>query len=256
MAWGKAKVLIVLPAYNAAKTLEATVREIPKELCRDILLVDDGSQDQTFALAQSLGLRAIRHGANRGYGANQKTCYLEALKTDAQVILMIHPDYQYDPGLTPYLVGLIRDGICDVVLGNRIRTRREALAGGMPVYKYLANRALSLLENLWMGQNLGEWHTGLRAYSRKVLETVRWEDNSDDFVFDQQMLFQISLAGFRIGDIPTPARYFSEASSIHFRPSLLYGLQTLGWLLLAVLYRWRIYRHPRLAPKKPLQQKC
>jgi hypothetical protein len=186
------------------------------------------------AVAESMGLQVIRHAVNRGYGGNQKTCYRAALEAGAEIVVMIHPDYQYDSRLVPYLTGLLKDDVCDVVCGNRIRTRREALEGGMPVYKYIANRFLTAVENLLMGQNLGEWHSGMRAYRRRVLETIPWEHNSDDFVFDCQFLVQAAAFGFRLGDIPVPARYFAEASSINFRRSLRYGLHSL--LVIAQYY--------------------
>lgn len=232
------KVIAVMPAYNAEKTLEATVRDIPAGTVDTIILVDDNSQDNTASLAKSIGLKVIRHEQNLGYGANQKTCYREALKDGADIIVMIHPDYQYDSRLTPYLVGLIKDGVCDVMLGSRIRTRKEALSGGMPLYKYFFNRLLTVLENVVLGQNLGEFHTGFRAYSRKVLETIPWEKNSNDFVFDQQFLMQAVWFGFKIGEIPVPARYFAEASSINFRRSVVYGLATLKNLVFYILAHW------------------
>ena len=179
----KPKVIVVMPAYNAEKTLERTVADIPPGSVHQIILVDDCSKDQTVAIARRLGLTVIEHTKNRGYGGNQKTCYDAALKAGADIVVMIHPDYQYDARLVPYLTGLLRDDICDVVLGNRIRTRHEALWGGMPAYKYISNRFLTAVENFFMGQNLGEWHSGLRAYNRKVLETIPWERNSEDFVF-------------------------------------------------------------------------
>jgi len=221
------KILVVMPAYNAGKTLEATVRTIPSELEAEILVVDDASRDETVSLAQKLGLKVIVHPHNRGYGANQKTCYQEALKTEARIIVMIHPDYQYDARLIPALILPLELGVCDLMLGNRIRTRREALQGGMPRYKYFSNRFLTMLENLALGQNLGEFHSGMRAYTREVLETIPWKNNSDGFVFDQQFLIQSTFFKFRIGDIPVPAKYFKEASSIGFIRSFLYGLGTL-----------------------------
>ncbi len=235
------KVVAVLPAYNAERTLERTIKDIPPGAVDEIVLVDDCSRDGTAALSRRLGLATIVHPENRGYGGNQKTCYAEALRRGADVVIMIHPDYQYDARLAPYLAGLIKDGLCDVVLGNRIRTRAEALAGGMPAWKYIANRGLTVFENLCLGQNLGEWHSGLRAYSREVLETLRWEENSDDFVFDQQFLVQAAALGFRLGDVPVPARYFPEASSIGLRRSIVYGLSTLGVLARYALHRlgWR-----------------
>jgi glycosyltransferase involved in cell wall biosynthesis len=224
---GRSRVMAVMPAYNAALTLERTVADIPPGSVHDILLVDDGSQDDTVALARGLGIRVIQHPQNRGYGANQKTCYRAALETDADIVVMIHPDYQYDSRVIPQLVALIELGICDVMLGSRIRTRGEALRGGMPVWKYLANRALTMVENMALGQNLGDFHSGLRAYRREVLETIPFLANSDDFVFDSQFLVQCVHFGYRLGDVPVPVRYFAEASSIDFRRSVRYGLGTL-----------------------------
>jgi len=245
----KPKIIAVLPAYNAEKTLEKTVRDIPAGSVDEIILVDDSSQDGTAELSRKLGLATLVHEKNRGYGGNQKTCYTEALKRGADIVIMIHPDYQYDARLTPYMTGLIAAGVCDMVCGNRIRTRVEALAGGMPLYKYFANRVLTLLENLLSGQNLGEWHSGLRAYSRKVLETVRWENNSDDFVFDQQFLIQAACCGFRMGDIPVAVRYFPEASSINFKRSLVYGLSALVLLGKYLLHRIGLVHVTLLTPK-------
>lgn len=222
------KKIIVLPAYNAEATLEATVRSLPPGAFDEVLLVDDCSSDGTFGLAERLGLDAVRHDENRGYGGNQKTCYARALERGADIVVMLHPDYQYDPRVIPFMTGIIEAGVCDVVLGNRIRTRAEALAGGMPVYKYLFNRALTVLQNFAAGQNLGEWHSGLRAYSRAALERVNWRSNSDNFVFDAQFLFEAAFKGLRIGDVPVPARYFPEASSIGPLTSVRYGLGVLA----------------------------
>ena len=243
------KVIVVMPAYNAEKTLARTVESIPAGVADEIIVVDDNSKDRTSEAARALGLTTVVHEQNKGYGGNQKTCYAEALKHGADVVIMLHPDYQYDPRLVPYLAGLIADDVCDFVCGNRIRSRREALDGGMPWWKYLFNRLMSITENFWTGQNLGEWHSGMRAYSRKTLETLPWELNSDDFVFDQQFLHQAAFLGLRIGDIPVSARYFDEASSISFRRSMVYGLSTLGvmgWVLLA---RLGLYTHPILVRK-------
>jgi len=237
------KTVIVFPAYNAARTLEKTFRSIPPGPDQEFFLVDDRSSDGTYELALRLGIPSARHERNLGYGGNQKTCYARALEMGADVVIMLHPDYQYDPRVVPQLRSFIENDICDVVLGNRIRTRKEALAGGMPVYKYLANRFLTLFSNLVMGENLGEWHSGLRAYSRKVLETVAWEKNSDDFVFDTQFLVQCVSAGFRLGDVPVPARYFEEASSINFSRSMTYGLTTLYVIFRQVLHRWSILEY-------------
>ena len=242
-------VIVVMPAYNAEMTLIRTVADIPAGSVDRIILVDDCSRDHTVALARKLGLQVIEHAKNVGYGGNQKTCYRAALDAGADVVVMIHPDYQYDSRLVPYLTGLLKDGVCDVVLGNRIRTRREALAGGMPVYKYIANRVLTIIENTLMGQNLGEWHSGLRAYTRRVLETLPWERNSDDFVFDCEFLVQAAAFGFRIGDIPVPARYFDEASSINFTRSVRYGIQSLRSVLRYYLHRAGIWRCPLFEEK-------
>ncbi len=244
------KVIAVLPAYNAEKTLERTIRDIPPGSVDEIILVDDCSRDGTVALSRKLGLTTISHERNKGYGGNQKTCYAEALKRGADIVIMIHPDYQYDARLTPIMTGLIKNGIADVVCGNRIRTRWEALEGGMPLYKYLFNRMLTIMENLVTGQNLGEWHSGLRAYSREVLETIPWELNSDDFVFDQQFLIQAAACRFRLGDVPVAARYFEEASSINFRRSVVYGLSTLWLLGQYVVHQARLARLALLTPKK------
>ncbi|MFA5974718.1 MAG: glycosyltransferase family 2 protein [Elusimicrobiota bacterium] len=237
----KPKVIVVMPAYNAEKTLARTVGDIPDGSVDSIILVDDCSRDQTVPLARQLGLTVIVHEKNLGYGGNQKTCYRSALQAGADIVVMIHPDYQYDSRLVPYLTGLLKDGVCDVVLGNRIRTRNEALNGGMPVYKYIANRFLTMMENFLMGQNLGEWHSGLRAYSRKVLETIPWERNSNDFVFDCEFLVQAAAFGFRMGDIPVPARYFDEASSINFSRSVRYGLESLRSIARYYLHRFHLW---------------
>ncbi len=241
------KKMIVLPAYNAARTLESTVKSLPPGAFDDILLVDDCSADGTYELALKLGLKAVRHPANRGYGANQKTCYRLALEAGAEVVVMLHPDYQYDPRVIPFMTGIIESGVCDIVLGNRIRSRREALGGGMPAYKYVFNRLLTVVENLAAGQNLGEWHSGLRAYSRAALLSFDWEKNSDGFVFDSQFLFAAAFRGLRIGDVPVPARYFPEASSIGFGPSVTYGLGTLSALAEYLLNKSGLLRSRRYA---------
>jgi glycosyltransferase involved in cell wall biosynthesis len=238
------KVIVVMPAYNAEKTVARTVGDIPPGSVDSIILVDDCSKDQTVKVAKDLGLTVIQHTQNKGYGGNQKTCYREALAQGADIVVMIHPDYQYDSRLVPYLTGIIKDGICDVVLGNRIRSRSEVRTGGMPPYKYIANRFLTIIENLAMGQNLGEWHSGMRAYSRHALETVPWDLNSDDFVFDCEFLVQAAAMGLRIGDIPVPARYFEEASSINFRRSTRYGLESLKTILRYYLHRLGLWKCP------------
>ena len=243
-----ARVMAVMPAYNAAATIRRTVADIPPGCVHEILVVDDGSRDDTVAVARDLGLHVIEHPRNRGYGANQKTCYTTALETDADIVLMIHPDYQYDSRVIPHVVGFIELGICDVVLGSRIRTRREALDGGMPIWKYIANRALTVVENIALGQNLGDFHSGLRAYRREVLETVPFLVNSDGFVFDTQFLVQCVHFGFRVGDVPVPVRYFNEASSIDFGNSVRYGLATLGTLVQFWAQRLGVARFPLFAP--------
>jgi glycosyltransferase involved in cell wall biosynthesis len=243
------RVLAVMPAYNAERTLAATLADVPPGSVDEVLLVDDGSTDRTVAIARELGLTVIAHPANRGYGGNQKTCYREALDRGADIVVMIHPDYQYDSRVIPHAVGFIELGICDLVLGSRIRSRDEALRGGMPVYKYLSNRFLTAVENFALGQNLGDFHTGFRVYRRAVLERIPFERNSDDFVFDTQFLVQAVHFGFRLGDIPVPVRYFDEASSINFRRSLVYGLGTLGVVGRFWLNRLRLLRSPLFQPK-------
>jgi glycosyltransferase involved in cell wall biosynthesis len=224
------RTIAVMPAYNAALTLRKTVEDIPRGTVDEIIVVDDCSRDNTVEVARELGLTVIQHQKNRGYGGNQKTCYRHARDAGADYIVMIHPDYQYDSRVIPVAVEILRLGNCDVVLGSRIRTRREALAGGMPLYKYISNRGLTIIENMALGQNLGDFHSGFRAYRREVLETIPYERNSDDFVFDSEFLAQAVHFGFRLGDIPVPVRYFDEASSINFRRSVVYGLSSLNVL--------------------------
>jgi glycosyltransferase involved in cell wall biosynthesis len=240
------KIVAVMPAYNAESTLAATLSDIPPGSVDEIILVDDGSKDRTVQVAREMGLTVIEHPANRGYGGNQKTCYRHALEHGADIVVMIHPDYQYDSRVIPHAVSFIELGICDVVLGSRIRSRDEALAGKMPVYKYISNRFLTAVENLALGQNLGDFHSGFRVYRRAVLERIPFERNSDDFVFDTQFLVQAVRCGFRLGDVPVPVRYFPEASSINFRRSLRYGCSTLGvvalyWLDLLKVHRSKLF---------------
>jgi len=223
----KPKIIVVMPAYNAATTVEKTVADLPPGVADEIILVDDRSGDETVAIARRLGLTVIEHERNLGYGGNQKTCYRAALEKGADVVIMIHPDYQYDSRLAGHMVSFIADGYFDIMLGTRIRTRAEALQGGMPVWKYLANRFLTIAENVLLGQNLSEYHTGYRAYSRRVLETIPWQGNSDDFAFDAQFLAQAIHYKFKIAEIPVPVRYMAEASSINFKRSLQYGLANL-----------------------------
>jgi glycosyltransferase involved in cell wall biosynthesis len=229
--------IAVLPAYNAAATLEATLRDIPAGAVAEIILVDDRSRDGTVPLARSLGLTVIEHPENRGYGASQKTGYHAALDRGADLVVMLHPDYQYDPRLIPPFIGFMETGVCDVMMGSRIRTRREALESGMPAWKYVSNRFLTITENIILGQNLGDFHSGFRLYTRQVLETVPFDRNSDDFLFDTQFLAQAAYFGFRLGDAPVPCRYFEEASSIDFSRSVVYGLGTLATLAQFLLAR-------------------
>ena len=240
----KRKVIIVMPAYNAAETLERTYRDIPAGAYDEIILVDDNSKDNTAEISRSLGIHTIVHTDNRGYGGNQKTCYTEALKRGADIVIMIHPDYQYDSRLVPYILGFLEIGICDIILGSRVRTRKEALDCGMPAYKYIFNRFLTTIENLVLGQNVSDFHTGYRAYTRAVLETIPFLKNSDGFVFDTEFLVQSVYFGFRIGSVPVPVRYFSEASSIDFSNSVVYGTKTLGALVKYVNQNLGIKSYP------------
>ena len=243
MLMGK-KVVVVLPAYNAAKTLRATIASVPSGFVDEFILVDDASQDETEALSVEMGLTTIRHEKNRGYGGNQKTCYAAALASAADVVVMLHPDYQYSPRLVPALAWLVASGEYDVALGSRI-LGGTALGGGMPLYKYISNRALTFLQNLATGAKLSEYHTGYRAFSRQVLETVPFQDNSDDFVFDNQILNQVLAEGFRIGEISCPTKYFDEASSISFSRSVRYGLGVVGE---AIRFRLRGRKASRRPP--------
>ena len=249
-AAGQGRTIAVMPAYNAALTLRKTVADIPAGAVDEVILVDDCSLDRTVEIARELGLTVILHEKNLGYGGNQKTCYRHALDAGADYVVMIHPDYQYDSRVISVAVEILRLGICDCVLGSRIRTRNEALTGGMPLYKYLANRVLTILENICLGQNLGDFHSGFRAYRREVLETIPYENNSDDFVFDSQFLAQAVHFGFKLGDIPVPVRYFKEASSIHFGRSVKYGCLTLGVLVQYWANRLGIVRSPLFQPSQ------
>ncbi len=227
------RIIVVLPAYNAVKTLEMTFLEIPLEFVDDVLLVDDASRDDTAAVARQLGIRTIVHEQNKGYGGNQKTCYAKALELGADIVVMLHPDYQYTPRLITAMAAMIAYGEFDAVLASRI-LGIGALKGGMPRYKYLANRMLTFLENLLLGQKLSEYHSGYRAFSRQVLERLPLERNSDDFVFDNQMLAQMVWFGYRIGELSCPTKYFKDASSINFSRSVIYGLNV---LLTAIQFR-------------------
>ncbi|MEI6184714.1 MAG: glycosyltransferase family 2 protein [Bacteroidota bacterium] len=229
----KNKIVVVMPAYNAAKTLITTYNEIPLDIVDEVILVDDASTDETSEVARQLGINLIVHASNLGYGGNQKTCYDAALKAGADIVIMLHPDYQYTPKLIGAMAYLLESGEFDVVLGSRI-LGGKARNGGMPLYKYIANRALTFMQNVLMGAKLSEYHTGYRAYTRKVLETIPWKEDSNDFVFDNQFLSQAIYADFRIGEITCPTKYFKEASSINFSRSVKYGL---GCLSTAMLFR-------------------
>ncbi len=236
------RIVVVLPAYNAEKTLEATVRELP-EIVDERILVDDRSGDATVLKARELGLLVTVHDRNRGYGGNQKTCYEEALKAGADVVVMIHPDYQYSPLLVTALASMVAYGVYDLALGSRI-LGGHALEGGMPVYKYFSNRALTSFQNLLLGASLSEYHTGFRAFSKELLLALPLDRNSDDFVFDNQTLAQAILLGARIGELSCPTRYFPEASSINFRRSAVYGFGVLRTSVQGRLARWGIVRNP------------
>ncbi len=229
----KKKVVVVMPAYNAGATLKKTYDEIDMKIVDEVILVDDASRDETAALARKLRIKTIVHPENRGYGGNQKTCYEAALKLKADIVIMLHPDYQYTPKLIPAMAHLLASGEYDVVLGSRI-LGGQALKGGMPLYKYISNRFLTLVQNLLMGAKLSEYHTGFRGFTRKVLQAVPMEKNSDDFIFDNQMLSQIHYMGFKIAEVTCPAKYFPGASSINFFRSSTYGL---GCLWTALMFR-------------------
>ncbi len=237
------KVVVVLPAYNAEKTLEDTWREIPPEV-DDIVLVDDCSRDNTAGLAQKLGITTVVHETNTGYGGNQKTCYRVALDMGADIVVMVHPDYQYTPRLVTAMAAMIAYGEFDAVLASRI-LGTGALKGGMPLYKYIANRFLTLAENILLGQKFSEYHTGYRAFSREVLEKLPLDANSNDFVFDNQMIAQMVWFDFRVGELSCPTKYFKEASSINFRRSVIYGLGVLATALLFRLNKWGFATSPQ-----------
>lgn len=236
------RIVVVLPAFNAERTLEATVRELP-ECVDQTILVDDHSADRTVEVARSLGVRVVVHDRNLGYGANQKTCYSEALRSGADVVVMLHPDYQYSPLLVAPLAGMVAYGEYDLALGSRLLVG-GALRGGMPLYKFLSNRFLTVFQNLFTRAHLSEYHTGFRAFRRELLEALPWQRNSDDFVFDNQVLAQAILAGARIGELSCPTRYFPEASTINFRRSVRYGLGVLRTTAEFLLAKSGIYRSP------------
>jgi glycosyltransferase involved in cell wall biosynthesis len=237
------KVVIVMPAYNAAETLAMTYRAIPPGIADEILVVDDASRDGTVETARELGIPIIRHPHNVGYGGNQKTCYMEALRSGADIVVMLHPDGQYDPSILPQMIAPIREGRADLVLGSRFLHAGGARRGGMPLYKYVSNRVLTAAENLVLGTRLSEMHTGYRAYSRRFLETVPFLRNSIDFAFDTEILFQAVRFGFRIDEVPVETKYFPGASSASFRQSTVYGLKTLGVAARWLLFRWGLV-HP------------
>jgi len=245
------RVVVVMPAYNAAQTLERTYNDLPKDVVDKVILVDDVSQDETVEIARQLGLEVIVHIQNKGYGGNQKTCYIKALEDGADIVVMLHPDYQYDSTLVPELIRPIQEGEADMVLGSRFLTG-GTLAGGMPLYKYVSNRFLTLVENVALGQHLSECHTGFRAYSRRMLETIPFLLNSDNFVFDTEVIAQAVAFGFRIAEIGVPTRYFEEASSVNFRNSVIYGLSTLATMARYLLAKWDIASYPQF--KKTLPQ--
>ena len=238
------KVVVVLPAYNAAKTLKKTYDEIDFTIVDEVILVDDLSRDDTVKVAREIGIRHIvEHHVNRGYGGNQKSCYNKALELGADIVIMLHPDYQYTPMLIPSMAHLLASGLYEVVLGSRI-LGKGALKGGMPVYKYVANRFLTFFQNILMNAKLSEYHTGYRAFTRKVLESVNYNANSDNFVFDNQMLAQIWFQGYEIAEITCPTKYFEEASSINIKNSTIYGIGVLKTSLLYRLNRWKMLKSP------------
>jgi len=235
------RITVIMPAYNAEKTLIKTFDEIPKDIVDSIILTDDASKDNTVEIARKLNIKTVVHAENKGYGANQKTCYVEALKENPDIIIMLHPDYQYSPKLIPAMASIIASGEYDVVLASRI-LGKGALRGGMPLYKYMANRILTMLENFMLGYKLTEYHTGYRAYSSQVLRNIPFLKNSDDFVFDNEVLAQLIYFNYRIAEISCPTKYFPEASSINFCRSLKYGFGVLGTSIKFVLHKLRIRR--------------
>ena len=249
MLHGK-KIVVVLPAYNAALTLERTYREIPLDIVDEVVLVDDAGNDNTVEVGRQLGIKhIIRHEKNLGYGGNQKTCYNKALELGGDIVIMVHPDYQYTPKLVPAMADIIAQGLYPVVLGSRI-LGNGALKGGMPMIKYIANRALTFIQNILVNQKLSEYHTGYRAFSREVLETVNYEVNSDNFIFDNQMLSQIIYEGFEIGEVTCPTKYFEEASSINLTNSSIYGLGVLKVSLMHRLCKWGLMKSVLYSKKK------
>ena len=240
------KVVVVMPAYNAGRTLRMTYEELPKDTVSTVILVDDGSTDTTLDVARELGLEIFVHDRNYGYGGNQKTCYTEALRAGADIVVMVHPDYQYDPTLVPQIIAPIVAGDADVVLGSRLKSG-SALAQGMPWWKFVANRFLTWVENVMFGLHLSEYHTGYRAFRREVLETVNFAANSDGFIFDQEIIAQVVGSGFRIGEIAVPTRYFKEASQASFGASTVYGLSILSVCFVYWLHRRGVRRSRRFS---------
>src|SRR5512139_3085928 len=234
---GKLYVVVVLPAYNAARTLVRTYRDIPKEVVDDVILVDDASQDDTVEIARLLNLKVFQHEQNLGYGGNQKTCYRAALESGADIVVMVHPDYQYDPTLIPQMIAPIQDGRADCVLGSRMLQEGGASAGGMPIYKQIGNRLLTWVENLVLEQHLSEYHTGYRAYSRQLLASIPFTANSNNFVFDTEIIIQLVVASLRIKEIPIPTRYFAHASSVDLMRSIEYGLAILARLAAFLIWK-------------------
>ncbi len=240
------KIVVILPAYNAESTLEKTYKEIPFDIVDDIILTDDFSSDHTVSVAKKLGINhIIEHSENKGYGANQKSCYKKALDLNAGIVVMLHPDYQYNPKLIPAMCSLIANDVFKVVLGSRI-LGKSALKGGMPYYKYFSNRVLTLIQNLLMGQKLSEYHTGYRSFSGEVLKEIDFETNSDDFIFDNQLLAQICFQGIEIGEISCPAKYEKDSSSINFSRSITYGMGVLGvslkYFLQKIGFRFKLFK--------------
>lgn len=245
------RIIIVMPAYNAGKTLELTYRELPHDIIDEVVIVDDASHDNTMEIARNLGLRhSITHQQNLGYGGNQKSCYDKALELGADIVIMVHPDYQYTPKLIPAMASMIASGLYDSVLGSRI-LGNSAIAGGMPRIKYVANRVLTLFQNILISQKLSEYHTGYRAFSAEVLKRIDYHRNSDDFVFDNQMISQVFMAGFSIGEVSCPTRYFPDASSISLKRSVRYGLGVIRTSIQHRLHLWKIIKHPIYTMKDP-----
>jgi len=238
----KSRVMVVMPAYHAGETLKVTWEALPHDIVDRVLVVDDASDDDTVGVAKELNIDVIQHDDNRGYGANQKTCYQAAIDDGADIVVMVHPDYQYEPRLVTAMAAMIDSGVYDIVIGSRI-LGGNAVKSGMPLWKYIANRLLTAFENLLLGAKLSEYHTGYRAYSSKLLKDINWQDNSDDFVFDNQFLAQIIIKGYTVGEISVPTKYFPEASSINLRRSIRYGFGVLGTSVLGFLTRINLYKH-------------